>query len=268
MLYTVEKHMSERFDIKRIGTIIGVLQKKAESSYENYIAPKNKTQKLTDKELYIIYTAGVSSYVNAFLNGIAAEYKKCEGKSLSFDDTAVGLKDKDTDDTEFKATDIASDAALRNSIIHKALLRVTNEPLDMKLLTIAVQSVFKSSNQQNIQILASLIINVCENMFDDLEPFFSALIGSFLFHDKGNGEKYTMNDFKTPIFLNVGLDILAGKKSNLKDVNMLTARKLLKKMFDECGAEYKKMGFGKTYESMFYKALASYWVYIVKNITI
>ena len=266
MLYTVEKHMSERFDIKRIGTILGVLQKKCESSYENYLTPIKQTEKLTDKWIYIDYTAGVCSYVNAFLNGTWEEYKKCEGKSLNYEDSAVGLTDKDTEEVEYSDSDIASDAAIKASIINRTLLRLSKDPLDMKLLIIATQSIFKSTNQQNVQILASIIREVNDKMFDDLEPFFSALINSFLFQDKGNGEKYTMEDFKTPIFLNVGLDVLAGKKSNLKDVNMLTARKILKKMFDECGAEYKKMGFGKTYETMFYKALASYWIYIVKNI--
>ena len=270
MLYTIERHMSERFDIKRLGTIMEVIQKKCDSSYDNYIEPLKQTEKITDKRLYDMYVAGIASYVNAFLNGVNTEYRKCDGKSLSFEDAALGLTDKDTEEIEYSDNDIASDASIKTSIINKTLLRLSKDPLDKKLLIIAVQSIFKSSNIQNVNILASIITEVCDKMFDDLEPFFSALINSFLFQDKGDGsgEKYTMTDFKTPVFLNVGLDILAGKKSNLKDINMLTARKILKKMFDECGAEYKKMGFGKTYETMFYKALASYWIYIIKNIKV
>lgn len=53
---------------------------------------------------------------------------------------------------------------------------------------------------------------IIDKMFKQLNPFFTALILSFLFHDKPGGGKYTMNDFKSPVFLNVGIDILAGKK--------------------------------------------------------
>ena len=109
----------------------------------------------------------------------------------------------------------------------------------------------------------STVEEIIDGMFDELEPFFTALISSFLFNDKPGGGKYTMNDFKSPVFLSVGVDILAGKKSNVRDVNLLKCREIMKKMCENYCEKYA--AFGDTYKRNFRMALASYWVYLIKT---
>ena len=211
MLYTVEKSLSERYDIKKYGTVIAALQKRAASSYDNYIKDMKPNEKYTDKKLYITYTSGIAGSVNSFIGGIVEVYRKNEGKSLSFEDAASGSLDKDADELEYEDADIQSDTAIKKSIVNKTLLKITKDPINKKLALIACQSGFNGSSS-NLNILMTTIEQIIDNMFDKLEPFFTALISSFLFHDKPNGGKYTMEDFKSPIFLNIGIDILAGKK--------------------------------------------------------
>ena len=74
MMYTIEKSLSERFDIKKYGTIINVLRKRAQSSYDNYIEKTGKDEKYTDKKLYVTYTSGIAGSVNTFIGGIVEEY--------------------------------------------------------------------------------------------------------------------------------------------------------------------------------------------------
>lgn len=137
MLYTVEKSLSERYDIKKYGTIIGALQKRAASSYENYITPLTSKDVYTDKKLYITYTSGIASSVNTFIGSIVKEYRKNEGKSLDFDASAVGVLDKDADEMEYEDADIESDVAVRNNIVNKTLLKITKNPVDKKIALLA-----------------------------------------------------------------------------------------------------------------------------------
>lgn len=268
MLYTIEKSLSERFDIKKYGTIINVLRKRAQSSYENYIESTGKTESYTDKKLYVTYTSGIAGSVNSFLGGIFEEYRKNEGKSLDFESAAVGMLDKDEDATEYMDKNIESDVAVRNSIVSKTILSITKNPVDKKIAMIAAQSAFGSASYT--QILMNTVESIIDSMFKELEPFFTSLIASFLFNDKPSGGKYTMQDFKTPVFLAVGVDILAGKKSNVKDINLLKCRDIMKRMCEEHCEKYglpgSNSGWGDTYKRNFRIALASYWVYLIKSV--
>lgn len=261
MLYTLEKSLSERFDIKKYGTIINVLRKRSQSSYANYIEKTGKDEKYTDKKLYVTYTSGIAGSVNTFIGGIAEEYRKNEGKNLSFESSIKGMLDKDADAIEYSDNDIESDVAVKRNIVDKVLIRITKDLVDKKIALIASQSAFNSSSYA--QLLMNTVNEITDHMFNELDPFFNALLSAFLSTDKpNNGGKYTVADFKTPIFLNIGIDILAGKKSNVKEVNLAKCRDIIKKMCETYCDRYEV--FGETYKRNFRLALASYWVYLIK----
>lgn len=267
MLYTVENSLSERFDIKKYGTILNSLRKRAQSSYGNYIESMKKGEKMSDKKLYVCYTSGIAGSVNTFIGAIVEVYRKNEGKTLDFENSAKGMLDKDSDSTEYDDADIQSDVAIRNNVIQKVLIKVVKDPIDKKLISIACQYGFNSSSKMYTQILTNIVTEVCDKMFNELEPFFSALISSFLFNESPSGKKYTMDDFKSPVFLNVGIDILAGKKSNIKDVNLINCREIFKKMLREHSIEYASYGDDaiNTTQRKYQKALAAYWVYLIRT---
>lgn len=263
MLYTVENSLSERFDIKKYGTVLNALRKRAQSSYANYITDMKKTDKMTDKKLYVCYTSGIAGSVNTFIGAIVEVYRKNEGKSLDYESSIKGMMDKDADAMEYSDADIESDVAVRQRIINRVIIKVTKDPVDKKLISIACQYGFGSSSQMYIQMLTNLVTEITEKMFDELDPFFSALISAFLYNDNSVGRKYTMDDFRSPIFLNVGIDTLAGKKSNVKEVSLLTCRKIFNKMLEEHSIDY--MNVMETTKRKFQKALAAYWVYLIRS---
>lgn len=265
MLYTVEKALSERFDIKKYGTILAALRKRAQSSYENYIADMEKNEKMTDKKLYITYTSGIAGSVNTFIGTIVEVYRKCEGKNLEFEDAAQAVFDKDSDSTDYEDKDIQSDEAIKTQSISKVLLAITKNPLNRTLCSAAASFGFESSSRMYSELLAQTIEEIIDKDFNILRDFFSGIINSFLFHQKpGSSEKYTMVDYKSPIFLSVGIDILAGKKSNVRDVNLLRCREIFKKMLSDHSEEYNEK-YGDTYKRKFEKALAAYWIYLIKT---
>lgn len=264
MLYTIERDLTDRFDLKRQKTIFLSIKKQSESSYANYIEPYKSDQVMTDKELHIIYNSGIATRMNHFIGGIVEKYRQNAGKSLAFDNAAAAVLDKDDDSSDFEDADIQSDAAVKNTVINKTLNKITKDPVDKNLILLACQSTYGTSARNYTTILSSVVDEIIDNMFDKLYDFFSALIGSFLFHEDPSTKRvYTMADFKTPVFLNVGTDILAGKKSHLKDKNMIKAREIFGQMLDNYSEEYR--AHGETYRRDMRKALANYWVYVVKT---
>lgn len=263
MMYTVE-HLTDRFDLKTYKTVANVISKRADSSYLNYIEPVKKTDKLTDKELHVIYSSGIASRVNSFLNVIAEEYKKNSGKSINFEDSAIKGFDKDEDAEEYMDNDINSDVAIKNNEVNKVMNAIGQGKVDKGLVQIAAQFGFGSSSIQYTQILTSVIEEATDKMYSELPLFFNSLIGSFLFRmNPKTKTRYTISDYRSPVFIAAGVDILAGKKPNIRDKDMLKARELLKKMLSEHSIDY--LNFGDTYKRKLEKALACYWVLLIKK---
>lgn len=262
MLYTIEKSLSERFDIKKYGTILNTLRKRAQSSYGNYIEKTDKTEKYTDKKLYVTYTSGIAGSVNSFIGGIVEEYRKNEGKNLSFESGIKGVMDKDADALEYSDNEIESDTSVRANIVSRTILKLTKDPVDKSIAITASKAAFSSASYA--QLIMNTVNEIVDNMFNELDPFFNALLSSFLFTtNKSTGEKYSIADFRTPVFLSVGVDILAGKKSNVTDVNLLRCRNIMKDMCEKFCEKYAI--FGETYKRNFRLALAHYWVFLIKS---
>ena len=202
--------------------------------------------------------------MNHFIGAIVEKYRLNNGKALDFESSASAVFDKDDESTDYEDADIQSDIALKNQVVNRTINKITKDPVDKKLILIACQSVYGSAAKMYVDIFYSLIEEITDKMFSELHTFFSALIGSFLFHEDPTTKKiYTMVDFRTPVFLNVGSDILAGKKSHLKDKNMIIAREIFSRMLEDYSEQYK--AFGETYKRNMRKALANYWVYVVKS---
>lgn len=264
MLYTVEKSLSGRFDLVKYGTIMECMVKMSNLSYENYITPMSSTEKMTDKKLYDIYTSGVASRVNSFLGAIYKKYMENAGKSINFDASAQEVYDDDNDTvSDYEDADIQSDAAMKTAVINKVINKMTNESVDVGLIKSACATGFKYTTRTYTDVLQKIVQTIVDKMFDKMPEFFSCLIGSFLFHiDPKTEIRYTMRDFKSPIFLSTGIDILAGKKSNLKDKNMLRARELLNEMLSDYNGQYLK---GETYNRNLKTALGAYWVFLIRR---
>lgn len=260
MADTVERKLTERFDIKRYGTIYEVIEKKAFNSFENYL--KNSKSDITDMQLDIIYKSGVATRVNDFINKVAIEYNK-NNDYLAFEDSGMASYDKDTDSSDFVDRDIESDAAVKMKIVNKVVLRVNKDPVDNELIRVAAKHGFKSDSQLYQNILKNVILEVSDKMIKQIPDFYSSLIGAFLFEiNPATKKRFTMPDFKSPIFIRKAEDILLNNP-NTKNVNQLKVKEILREMLEDHSAEYLR--FGTTQKTNMRKALAFYWILLVKN---
>lgn len=259
MLYTVE-NLTEKSDIKKLGSIINVLNKKAENSYLNYFENFKKTDVLTDAKIYEIYNSGIRTRINNFLNDIAEKYKRNKGKYLNFEANSVAFEDDDG--TDIVDSDIKSDTAMKVNIINRASIALNKNPIDTNLIAAACMYSLGSSDFYK-NLLTTTINDVVEHMGKRMPEFFTAMISSFLFTiNKNTGKRYTMQDFKTPRFLAV----MAKKvyaDPNTHDINILLVRKMLDEMLENYCDEY--LSAMNTKRRNIKSALFMYWTIFLQK---
>jgi hypothetical protein len=268
MMYTVENSLTERFDIKKLGTLQAVIQKMAKSSYDNYIDTL-KDADITDKSLHLIFTAGIYSRLNIFLQTITDKYHKNKGKYLPFQQgTFEGSDDSEGETFE---RDIKSDTSVKVAAVRKAVNNVMKNPVDDKLADIAAKfgfigmketyGTYKYSGSYT-ELLKNLIQTVVENKYKELPIFFESIIGSFLYSINDNTQKkFTANDLRSPIFLTSALKVFKSPHTN--DENMLRVQKMLREMLNEHSIEY--INFGNTQKRKLEKALFFYFVLLIQK---
>jgi hypothetical protein len=268
MRYTIE-NLSQRYDIKKEGTLYGVLIKKAQTSFEHYIA-ESKSEKLTDRELHIIFALGIYSNTNNFVNQIFGEYLKNKGKRLYFEDpTFQGTGDSEGETFD---KDVQSDAAIKSSMVRRAVSSVNKKPVDEKLLDIAAKygfvglgNTFGDYNFSNSHTdrLKNILIGITEKHFKDLPLFFESLIGSFLFElSQATGKKYGADDLRTAVFVNSSVKTFS-KSPNNKNENNLRVRSMIEEFLMSTSDEY--INAAPTKRQQIKKAVHFYFVLVVQK---
>lgn len=267
MMYTVERTLNDRYDLKKSKNILEVIKKKADVSFNNYINPEDKDSKITDAMLYEICTAGITSRIQNFLNNVYTEYQKNKGKILDYESSASSVYDKDTDSMEYGYADIKSDAAIKTQIANKVLNYINKNPIDKKILFIACTSVFGQGNGKvNMTRLESAITMVTDEMFKELPIFISSLLNAFT-TDSSGGAVHAITDIRTPVFIPAGIDILTSKKSHLTNKEMIRCRDIFNRMLEEYVEKYDASKEASSYNRLMKKAMATYWVYLIKIVS-
>ena len=260
MMYTIES-LSDRFDIKKQGTLFGVLLKASKNSFENYIPPLMTRDTVYDSELHIIYNRGVASRVNSFLASIYNVYKGNAGKKLDFEDTSYSSTDEDGNSEQVNK-EIESIAAIKTSLVRKVVNKLNTDPIDVKLLAIAAQKGFKDPSQLYQTTLKTCVSQITDKMYDALPTFYSALFG--VFFDSINpvtDRKFTAKDVKTVLFIKVCDEIF--RKPNTKDENILTVKSLVREMLEKCTDVYGR--YKTSSKNKIENALFSYFVLMARK---
>lgn len=268
MRYTIE-NLTQRYDIKKEGTLYAVLMKKAETSFQHYIV-ESKSDVLTDKELHNIFSVGIYSNLNNFVKQIFGEYLKNKGKRLYFEDpTFEGTGDSEGETFE---RDIKSDAAIKDQLVKKAVMTLTKKLPDENLLDIAAKYGFvgtgakygeyKYSGRYN-DILRNVVSEMVEKKYKELPLLIESMIGSFLFEINPNsGEKYTAKDLQTAVFINASAQTFR-RSPNSKNQNTLRVRDMMKNILETVSTDY--LSWGPTLKANLKYALHFYILLIIQK---
>jgi hypothetical protein len=265
MLYTIE-NLSERYDIKRYGTLQNTIVKKAKSSYDNYI--ESLARPITDALLHRdVFSAGVYSRLNSFVQELFREYQKNKGKYLPFEEsTFEGTEDSEG---EIFDRDIASDAAVKDSLVKKAVVTMNRNPIDIQLVDVAAKYGFMEAGPKSAfsesysDILKSTLSEISARRSKDYPVIFESIIGAFLFEvSPYTGKKFTTKELRSPVFVATSIKNFM-KSPNTKNRNLLNLRSLMEDILEECSSSY--INSGDTKRSKIRRAVYMYFLLLVQK---
>jgi hypothetical protein len=269
MRYTVE-NLSERYDIKREGTLFAVLVKMAQSSYNNYIAVPKSKKTFTDRELHVIFTSGIYSRLNNFMQAIYGEYDKNKGKYLPFEDST--FEGKDDSEGETFERDIQSDAAVRDSVVKRAVSSIIKKPVDEQLIELSAKFGFVPAGAKAgsykysgvyTDVLRSTVLEVVERKFREIPELFENIIGSFLFEtNPQTNKKFSANDLRSAIFVSHSQRNFS-KSPNTKNKSNLRVREIIEQFLVDCSERY--VTWGNTQRAGLKKALHFYMILVIQK---
>lgn len=228
MRYLIEFELNDRYDIRKYGSVLAVLEKNAEISMNNYT--NQLINKPTDNELYIIFSSGIYSRVNSFLKLIFQKYLACKDKYLSFEAATYD----GTGDSEGKklAREAESQSTIKNNIYRAAMNKLNITPIETKLIHLACVKYLGSGSQNMMDKFHSVLAQILDQTPESIPVLFDAMLSSFVFSvNPKTGEKYNASDLKTPVFLSSIMNIY--KYSNVKDINILTVKKVIIEMLEK-----------------------------------
>jgi hypothetical protein len=238
MNYTIEKSLSNKFDIKKYSTVFSMLEKKAESSFNNFITKISNDLPLTDKDLHVIFQSDIYSRLNNSIKDVFGVYQKNNGKYLPFESSTFT-----SDEGEELMKDVRSDAAVKDAMIKKAVSRIIKNSIDENLIDVAAKYGFMNnaySKYVHNDMIKGAVYQIVENKTREMPLLFEAIIGSFLTATNPNtGMRYDANDLRSSVFP-ITSKRLFSKSPNAKEIYTLKMRRLVESFLEESSSEYSK----------------------------
>ncbi len=263
MLYTVENTLSDKYDIRRIGTLIGTIEKIAENSYDNYI--KELTTSPTDANLHIIFNSGIYSRINNMMRGIFDIYSKNKGKYLAYEASSVAITDDEGEDEI--ANDIKSDIAIKDGYAKRAIQTLNISPVNTKYARLSAAFGFpvqagKGPSEYYTGLVAKCIDEISDKKMKEIPLFIESILNSFIYGiNPSTGKKFLASDIKTPVFLEGCRKIF--KMQNVKDPNIVRVKEMLNRFLEECSYEYNS--FSSSNRQYFKKAILFYFTLLIQK---
>jgi hypothetical protein len=267
MMYTIE-NLSQKFDIKTFGNLQNTIVKKAKISYDNYIAVLT-ADPVTDFNLHVSFNSGIYTRISHLVKGIYRQYEANKGKYMPFESATVEGTDDDAGETFER--DIQSDAAVKDSLVKKAVTNINRNPIDIQYLDVAVKYAFIESktsksfdvSESYYDMIQATLLEIGRKRAKDYPVIFESIIGSFLFETNPyTGKKFSARDLKTPTFINFSLTNLM-KSPNTKNQNLLNVRALMDDVLIECSTAY--LNSGDTKRGKIKRALYMYYLLTVQK---
>lgn len=266
MLGIIEKHpkFTSKYDLKKEGSISGVLTKSARTSWEHYISAL--TNRPADQYICndVIYS-GVYSRTSSWIKSVAAlfyEVKSSPSASkyyLKYESSSALGEDDNGDEISYDV-EIASISSFKTSLIRKASMKLNTSGLDDRLITLAIFSVcYKEGSNVSIEkdgqnsksitqlygpatayfgIVKTALGEIIDNRRKDLELYMTSIVDSFYLNLDQNGNRRVPKDIRQyEKFIPACKAIF--KSPNSSDPNILRVRKMTTDFLQSLSSYYQ-----------------------------
>ena len=266
MQYTVEYELDGRYDLKKYGSIMDTLMKSANASFEHYMPELIKEE---PKDLFMandVITSGIYTRTSSWIKKVAEVFFKVkqQKKYLDFQQTSGISTDDDTEGASYQL-EINSISSFKQNLVKKAVLRISSNALDDKLIEYAIKKVYPNTkvprNSIYFDVIKSAIKVVCTSKLNQLYEYFEAILASFFYNlDRFTGKKHVASDVKSVLFIENCKYFF--NSPNSKDVNILKVREITTEYLEELSEYYQTHSSNDSRRNL-RTAVFCYFVYIL-----
>jgi len=241
MDYVVNTMMSQKFDLKREGSVFGAIRSLCITWLNTY---DDLFKSDMDDEDVADLIQQLHGRIKSFMGNVAELYYKAyeEGNYISYDSD-------NEDEDNYRIAD--TDSLRAERYVERAMEEINNNNIDMKLCRMAsdsnvkiteVQSIIESiqSDPSNIPIIKELLrIIVSEYLADSKQK-----------------------DIASIEFVNKSI----GNKPNTKNKNIFRKKEIIETWLDENSPQYRKRKSRAATKSSYYKSVLTYYVLLLNKV--
>jgi hypothetical protein len=207
MDYTIN-NLSNKFDIKRLGSLMKALEKISDNNHDNY----EKSFISDDDDAIFRYIEGLRTRLNNFVQKVANEFMYNYDHKLYLNKDAVSMRGEDGSD-DYNVNRKSDSSAIEQGASNYIIWFSTNA-LDERGLLLASTI----NKDVSLNSLRNIINSLKNEDMNKLELIVAGLLASLMLSQKDNDLKAVCNVKFIPFALTIFT------KSNMKDENLLAIR--------------------------------------------
>lgn len=244
MLYVVNNGLSEKYDIKATGSVIGAVQ----SINNTWINTYKAEWKENLDETYTYLLQQLHTRIKSFMKNIAEEYYKAYSNKNSYITYDSDLIDNDGENTKERLAD--NDALKLERYVNKTIGYITTYGIDYKVCQMASDSNVKTDE---IKTIIEGIISDMDNI-----PLMTELlrlqIGTYM-------KQSSTKDIRDIDYVTYSIKA----KPNTKDKDVIRQKEIIENWLDKSDSDYRKRKTREATRLSYNRSLLKYFVLLAYN---
>ena len=238
--YVVNNELSNKFDLKRTGSVVGTIKSIGETWVEAY---KDKFKGVTDDEEYVYVIQQLHMRIKSFIQNTAEIYYKCyqNREYLTYDSD-------DMSEDNFRLTE--NDSTKIEAVTNRAMTWLTTHDVDFRLCKMCSDSNVKT---EEIKSIIESIVKNTDNI--DMVRELVALITTNYF--KSSKTK----DVRDIEFISFSIKA----KPNTKDKDILRQNEIVDKFLCENSIAYNRRKSREATKNSYNRAVLTYFVLVINQ---
>ena len=238
--YVVNNELSNKFDLKKTGSVIGTIKSIGSTWIEAY---KDKFKGVTDDEEYVYVIQQLHMRIKSFIQNTAEIYYKCyqNREYLTYDSD-------DMSEDNFRLTE--NDSTKIEAVTNRAMTWLTTHDVDFRLCKMCSDANVKT---EEIKSIIESIVKNTDNI--DLVKELVALIVTNFFKNSKN------KDVRDIEFISYSIKA----KPNTKDKDVLRQNEIVDKFLCENSIAYNRRKSREATKNSYNRAVLTYFVLVINQ---
>lgn len=238
--YVVNNELSQKFDLKRTGSVIGTIQSIGKTWVDAY---SDKLKGKTDDEEYVYVIQQLHMRIKSFIQNTAEIYYKCyQNKDyLTYDSD-------DMSEDNFRLTE--NDSTKIDTITTRAMTWITTHDVDYRLCKMCSDANVKT---EEIKSIIESIVKNTDNI-DTVKELVSLIVSNYFKASKNK-------DVRDIEFISFSIKA----KPNTKDKDVLRQNEIVDKFLCENSIAYNRRKSREATKNSYNRAVLTYFVLIINQ---